>query len=311
MRAYDIDILPRPADRTRDDGWCFGLPPGISPEQWPLDPTNGYPLMHVFTILLPEDYRIHGPDLVALSFFATAHDHNDGGPTTNAQIEAVIATADPEPPSDPDLRPFWEAERRRHPHMNRMTDILGCGYAAILLTREEFEGPLAEPPRRGRSRALERVKPPRWLEIGSAAAYWDVNHSQRLSLPAEEHGLYRTFGQIPDRRLAFSRALAFTPRANDPNAGIAPREDWSAEKTGYVLPYYWEGGRIEAAHYRNHDWGKDHMGNHIGGTMRPSQAIPAFSPYYIEFGEECGGCNFGGGNAQLDFRDMAFDWACG
>jgi hypothetical protein len=27
--------------------------------------------------------------------------------------------------------------------------------------------------------------------------------------------------------------------------------------------------------------------------------------------EDVGGCNFGGGNAQLDFRDMKFDWACG
>ncbi len=59
MKAYNIDVLSRPATRStdQDHGWCFGLPPGISPEQWPLDPHNGYPLMHGFTLLLPEDYR--------------------------------------------------------------------------------------------------------------------------------------------------------------------------------------------------------------------------------------------------------------
>ena len=72
MKAYDIEMLTRSADPARDHGWCFGLPPGISPQQWPLDPANGYPLMHGFTLLLPEDYRVHGPEIVALSFFATA-----------------------------------------------------------------------------------------------------------------------------------------------------------------------------------------------------------------------------------------------
>jgi len=45
--------------------------------------------------------------------------------------------------------------------------------------------------------------------------------------------------------------------------------------------------------------------------MRPVQNVPDFSPYYIGFEEEFGGYNFGGSNAQLDFRDMRFDWACG
>ena len=76
---------------------------------------------------------------MALSVFATARDHDDGGPTTNAATEALIAAAGPDPSAGPDLRPFWEAERRRHPRLRRMTDVLGCGYAAILLTQEEFD----------------------------------------------------------------------------------------------------------------------------------------------------------------------------
>src|SRR6185295_3220057 len=78
-RAYDLQMLDRPADRARDHGWVFGLPPGISSEQWPLDPVTGFPLMHGFTLKLPDDYRVHGEDIVAVSFFATAPDHNDGG----------------------------------------------------------------------------------------------------------------------------------------------------------------------------------------------------------------------------------------
>lgn len=35
--------------------------------------------MHGFTVMLPEDYRCHGSDITALSFFATAADQNDGG----------------------------------------------------------------------------------------------------------------------------------------------------------------------------------------------------------------------------------------
>ena len=60
-----------------------------------------------------------------------------------------------------------------------------------------------------------------------------------------------------------------------------------------------------------HEWGKDHAHNHLGGTMRPCQAVPEMSPFYIEFEEYFGGYNFGTGNAQLDFKDMKFDWACG
>jgi hypothetical protein len=45
--------------------------------------------------------------------------------------------------------------------------------------------------------------------------------------------------------------------------------------------------------------------------MRPTQNIPAISPYYVEFDEYLGGFNFAGSNAQLDFRDMAFHWAFG
>jgi hypothetical protein len=48
ISAYDLEMLHREVDRKSPDnhGWVFGLPPGIAPEQWPLDPISGYPLMH-------------------------------------------------------------------------------------------------------------------------------------------------------------------------------------------------------------------------------------------------------------------------
>ena len=127
-RAYDLQMLDRPADRARDHRWVYGVPPGITSEEWPLDPVTGYPLMHGFTLLLPEDYRVHGEDIVAVSFFATAPDHNDGGA-----------------PDDPEVREAVMA-RTSHPRLSRMTDILDYEYAALLLTRAKYEGAFATPP---------------------------------------------------------------------------------------------------------------------------------------------------------------------
>ncbi len=92
ISAYDLTLLPHPIRENipRQQGWCFGLPPGITPEQWPLDPNNGFPLNHGFTLLLPEDYRIYGPEIVALSFFAVAPEHNDGGTPCTEEILDVF-----------------------------------------------------------------------------------------------------------------------------------------------------------------------------------------------------------------------------
>jgi len=104
-RAYDLQMLDRPADRARDHGWVYGLPPGIESEQWPLDSVTGFPLMHGFTLLLPDDYRVHAEDIVAVSFFATAPDHNDGGAPDDPEIREAVAT------------------RPAHPRLSRMTDV--------------------------------------------------------------------------------------------------------------------------------------------------------------------------------------------
>ncbi|WP_245328995.1 hypothetical protein [Bradyrhizobium centrolobii] len=144
-------MLDRPADRERHYGWVYDLPPGISSEQWPLDPVTGYPLMHGFTLKLPEDYRVHGEDMV--SFFATAPDHNDGGA-----------------PDDPEIRETVLA-RPTHPRLSRMTDILDYEYATLLLTAREYDGAFAIPPA---PLALATAERPRWLDVGGASGGHDI-----------------------------------------------------------------------------------------------------------------------------------------
>ncbi len=281
-RAYDLQMLDGPADRARDHGWVYGLPPGISSEQWPLDPVTGFPLMHGFTLLLPEDYRVHGADIVAVSFFATPPDHNDGG--------AV---------DDPDIRDAVLA-RPAHPRLSRMTDILDYEYAALLLTAAEYEGAFATPPA---PLALATAERPRWLDVGGASAFFE-------SAPPFAQ---KMFAGPPRADLAENLAIALTPRATDPNAGKAPQDPHFPRNppSDYQSYYYFVGGAPSTENYRLHDWSKDHAHNHLGGTMRPCQAVPEMSPFYIEFEEYFGGYNFGTGNAQLDFKDMKFDWACG
>jgi hypothetical protein len=99
IRAYDLDMLHREVHRMAPDnhGWVFGLPPGITPVQWPLDPISGYPLMHGFTVKLPDDYRVHGPEIVALSFFATAADQNDGGARKREDLYAAVTDGEAPP----------------------------------------------------------------------------------------------------------------------------------------------------------------------------------------------------------------------
>ena len=317
IRAYDLDMLHREVNRTAPDnhGWVFGLPPGITPEQWPLDPISGYPLMHGFTIKLPEDYRVHGPEIVALSFFATAADQNDGGARKRDGLFGAITTADAPPPDNRHLLPFWKHAKARHPRLHRMSDILDYEYAVILLTGAEFNGPLCQPPDLADNPYLKPNQKPQWMTRGGAYDMFDSNGGLGLGdRPVEELYTYKILGAIPEPRLDWNRAISCTPRAHDPNAGLAPKETYGEEPadTGYVSFYYYEGDEISTETHREHAWSKGHKPNHIGGTMRPVQATPELSPYYIGFEEYFGGYNFGaGGNAQLDFLEMKFDWACG
>lgn len=309
-RAYNLSLLHEQGRPGPDShGWCFGLPPGISPRQWPLDPQTGYPLVHGFTLRLPEDYRCHGPDIAGLSFFAFCVEHSDGGTAPDEAIQSAMAGNDP--PEDARYRPFWDAARNEHPRLHRMTDILGDSFAAVLLTEAELSGPLCAIPDTSAAESLSSHKAPHWPKVGSGLAFLEGG-ARSFDVNMENHYLYKILGSVPDARLDWSRALRWSPRAVDPNAGKAPEDAFARNKTsGYQQAHYYEGGVVKRENYRKQGWTADHARDHIGGTMQPVQGTPAFSPFYIEFEEYLGGYNFGGGNCQLDFLNMQLDWACG
>jgi hypothetical protein len=308
-RAYNLELLHEERRPGPDShGWCFGLPPGISPQQWPLDFLTGYPLVHAFTLRLPRDYRCHGPDIAGFSLFACCAEHSDGGTSPDEAILEAMTAA--EPPRDARYRPFWEAARSAHPRLHRMSDILGDSFAAILLTEAELNGPLCALPGTRGAQELSCHKPPRWLERGSGGDFFDRNID--AFGVQQKHRVYKALGGVPEARADWSRALRWRARAVDPNAGQAPRDSFAPDGTSaYQKPYYFVGDVARPENFRKAEWTADHAPDHIGGTMQPVQATPKFSPFYVEFEEYLGGQNFGGGNCQFDFLNMQLDWACG
>ena len=211
-RAYNLKLLREEGHHGPDShGWCFGLPPGISPQQWPLDPLTGYPLVHAFTLRLPPDYRCHGPDIAGLSLFACCAEHSDGGTSPDEAIQDAMKAEDP--PQDARYRPFWEAVRGAHPRLYRMEDILGDNYAAILLTEAELGGPLCAVPDTSAAQGVSCHKSPRWLDLGSARDFFDVHVGSASVISVKDHWVYKSLGGIPDARTDWSRALRWSPRA--------------------------------------------------------------------------------------------------
>jgi hypothetical protein len=308
-KAYNLEILHqegRPGPECH--GWCFGLPPGISPNQWPLDPLTGYPLVHGFTLRLPPDYRCHGQDIAGLSFFVSCNEHSDGGTTPDQTIQSAMAG--PTAPDDARYLPFWKSAQDSHPRLHRMIDLLDDSFAVILLTEVELNGALCRPPDTTAASALSCHSTPRWIAVGGGRAFSDWQMSWAGTTHREF--IKKMLGDIPNARLDWNRALRWSPRADDPNAGKAPEDPFAMKKaSGYQQPYYYEGGVIASENFREHAWTAGHAPNHIGGTMKPIQSTPRFSPFYVGFEEYLGGCNFGTGNCQLDFLNMKLDWACG
>ena len=61
--------------------------------------------------------------------------------------------------------------------------------------------------------------------------------------------------------------------------------------------------------------GPDNLNNRSGLTtvlaVRYGDRPLLFDAHYAGFEQHFGSFNFGTGNAQLDFQNMIFDWACG
>ncbi|MFP1497475.1 hypothetical protein ACLB1Q_27705 [Escherichia coli] len=179
MHAYDYPLAPSyPLNMPRQQGWCFGLPPGITPEQWPLDP-DGFPLNHGFTLLLPEDYRIYGPEIVALSFFAVAPEHNDGGTPCIEELLDVFEYLSRNTPQDPDLYVFWLAEATTSTAISDGRYIR-LFYAVILLTQQEFNRPFCEPPELIPNHYRTINTTPEWMTTGSAFSYFQASATKYM-----------------------------------------------------------------------------------------------------------------------------------
>ena len=302
--AYDLTLLQTPPRRgtEHDHGWCYGLPPGIRAEQWPLSSHDGYPMQHCFTLRLPEQYRAKGPGYVALAMFA---DQQYDEPVEVEPIAQYLATETIERPSDASLLPYWTYRQNRHPMEHWMKDIIDHNFAAIWLTEAEFAGALCDPPDLSNNPLLQANPVPPWLKKGAARTVFDAQIGRITRADElEKKYWYRLFGHIPDiGHHAYGVALA--TRDGDPNTGKPPRDPLlhKDELGGYIAPYTEQ----DAARSLDRFLGR----NHLGGTMFPNQWTPSFTATYLEIEEHFGGFNFGGGNGQLDLATMEFDWACG
>jgi hypothetical protein len=200
------DMTPAPERLMRDPdaaGWIYGTPPGISEAQWPLDPNTGYPMQHGFTLLLPEEYRVRGKDIVAISFFGAPPEHYDGGPHVVDGARVLVLGEDaPDEDHEPSVLLAGQAASA-HPRLHRFEDILGGAFAIIELTREEFEGPLCPVP--------AFCTHPMWEEL------LDVPMFARADAPAPV-------------------AIALSARAEDPNVGKVPIEG-AGEDDDYTNPF--------------------------------------------------------------------------
>jgi len=167
-------------------GWSAGRPPGLTDATWPRNRRNGLPMRHTCTLLLPEDYRCHGPELVGLSLFE-ADDHLAN------RLDGVAQTIDDEAPPPGDT-PFWRGlaayRAQRCPSEKYIEDgRLGGGYTVIWWTREQLLRPPAALP----SAELKPDAPP-----GDCTDAWR--------------------GDKP------FRPVVWHIRTDDPNAGKSPRD---------------------------------------------------------------------------------------
>jgi hypothetical protein len=134
---------------TGDAGWAFGLPPGIAPAEWPRHRTSGLPLVHGFTIRVPDAYRAKGAERVALSYFHPGD--SESFPSEEdcvARVQAVLSGAKLE--GHESKRPFWRAleahARSRHPATVYSRDILDHDHAIVWHTAADLEGPRCQRP---------------------------------------------------------------------------------------------------------------------------------------------------------------------
>ena len=265
-QAFDLELT----DNNHGQGWAFGRPVGIATDQWPRSRINGLPMAHLWTILVPEAYRVKGQDFVAISFFQANdpfEDRIDGVEDTINNMSEVTQT---------DAEDFWASLSRyanhHHPQEIYLEDIIGGGWALIWLTEAEFSGGSTPMPNKENS-----ICPSYKVEEWSSTCF------------------------VKDAPAQFIQHVV---RIDDPNVGKM-LDEWPDEddENAYIPMFSTKGDALKLDRF--------HAKNHFGGTANPIQAMPEFSPFYIEFEEMLGDANMGGGNGQIDLLNNNFDWACG
>lgn len=128
---------------ARAAGWEFGLPPGISPAQWPRSRASGLPLVHGFTVRVPPRFRAKGEERVALSYFHPGD--SESYPSDEAVVARVGAVLDGGALNEEERgQAFWEALREHaaasHPATVYHQDILEHDHAIVWHTEEELRG---------------------------------------------------------------------------------------------------------------------------------------------------------------------------
>ncbi|MFD0597463.1 hypothetical protein ACFQZ4_38525 [Catellatospora coxensis] len=123
--AYDLQVGGEVTGRGRDEisaGWAGPRGPGIDLRTWPRSPRTGQPMMHCFTLWLPEQYRRRGPDLHAVSVF---------------QWNDELYFKDPLP---------GLAQPVRHPQLQLADDGVDHLFAMVWLTHDELNGDRTDRP---------------------------------------------------------------------------------------------------------------------------------------------------------------------
>ncbi len=269
-KAFNVEF----SETNQNNGWAFGRPVGIKTVQWPRSRINGVPMAHLWTFLVPEEYRVKGNEYVAISLFQAC----DGDCVDEGEVEMddVLNVIDnKERKEESEAQEFWDSlleyAENRHSQEVYLDDILGSGWVLIWLTEEEFNG-------------------------------------ESTNLPNEETSIYPDYdtSECMDcfENDAPAEYVQLVEREDDPNTG-RPLEDWPDEEdeSAYIGMYSDKGKELKL---QEKFWGK----THFGGTANPVQATPAFSPFYIEFEEGFGDANMGGGNGQIDLLNSELNWNC-
>ncbi len=292
--AFNVRVVPglKPRGSDAPEGWCCGLPRGITPAQWPLSTETGLPLEHHFTVRVPEPYRVHGAQYVALALFSDTTTENRSAPQVlDVMTMGMDGRALPEAP-DPAIAPFVASLRNRHPMEFRSYDILYSTHAAIWLTEAEFNGPECEPPEPIRTAANEDAQWQDWRQTTAAQRLFGWNGQEPFD---NGYYLHRLAGRRPEGPWDIL-ALSITP-AEDPNAGREPVDFGEGHNPDGYVPAFSE------------EW--DRLGLELkyddlqfGGTVITGDGFDELSPFFLVIRETAGMWNLAGHAVPFDLVSM-------